>query len=145
MPNVSNHTLVELAEKLYVYEHATCVDIARKIGKNRRTIEVWKNKYRWEEKRTGLLESQRALPQKLFEHYNVIMDSICDDIKNNRDVSASKYRLAAMLFEQIPKAKEVEQAAVAEKEIKDMPVEKITKAVFRALSPDYENETADEK
>lgn len=145
MPNVSNHTLVELAEKLYVYEHATCVEIARKTGKNRRTIETWKSKYRWEEKRTGLLESQRALPQKLFEHYNVIMDSICDDIKNNRDVSASKYRLAAMLFEQIPKAKEVEQAAVAEKEIKDIPVEKITKAVLRALSPDYENETADEK
>ncbi|MBP5202292.1 hypothetical protein J6Z39_09150 [bacterium] len=136
--------LKELAEKLYVYENRTCVEIAQKTGKNRRTIETWKKKYGWEEKRAELLNSRRALPQKLMEHYNLIMDSIGKDLKEGKEVPASRYRLAAMLFEQIPKAEEVEKAAGAKTEKKEFPVKEMAQAFLAVLSGNQTKEENDE-
>ena len=149
MVQISDRNLISYGEKLYIYEHLTCVEIAKEVGKHRRTVEAWKKKYGWVAKRIQYMDSQRALPQKLYEHYNIVMDSICDDIKEKREVSASKYRLASLLFEQIPKAKEVEQAAAGEIKKNDVPVEKIAEqiaeGVMRALSPKTENGKNDEK
>lgn len=146
--NKSNHNDILLAEKFYTYEHMSCSDIAEKIGKNRRTIETWKKKFGWEDKRTELIESRRALPQKLMEHYNLIMDSIGRDLKEGKEVPASKYRLAAMLFEQIPKAEAVEKAAsgaVGEKKIDDSKVVKVVRQAFGLEESDTENGENDEK
>ena len=111
MANRSNHNDIALAEKLFLYENKTCIEIAEEIGKNRRTIETWKKKFGWDEKRAGIIESRRALPQQLFEDYSLIMKSIREDLAAGKEVSQQRYRLANQLFEQIPKAAEVEKAA----------------------------------
>ena len=145
MPNISSSALVELAEKLYIYENRTCVEIAKKTNKNRRTIETWKKKYNWEEKRAELLNSRRALPQKLMEHYNIVMDSIGKDLREGKEIAASRYRLAAMLFEQIPKAEEVEKAASAKTEKKEITINEIAQAFLAILSGNNKKQADDEK
>lgn len=141
MANRSNHNDIVLAEKLFLYENKTCIEIAEEIGKNRRTIETWKKKFGWDEKRAGIIESRRALPQQLFEDYNLIMKSIREDLAAGREVSQQRYRLANQLFEQIPKAAEVEKAAVPKTEEKKLSMDELVNIVKKAHGVEPGNET----
>lgn len=144
MANITNQILVSLAEKLFVYESKSCAEIAKKIGKNRRTVETWKNKFGWEEKRAELIESQRALPQKLYGWYNLIMEGIAKDLKKGEKISASQWRVAAQLFEQIPKADAVEKAGTAKTEEKKIDKSEIINAVRQAVGLEDSETEAEE-
>ena len=145
MANRSNHNDIVLAEKLFLYENKTCIEIAEEIGKNRRTIETWKKKFGWDEKRAGIIESRRALPQQLFEDYNLIMKSIREDLAAGREVSQQRYRLANQLFEQIPKAEAVEKAAAGAAKEKKVSKAEIINAVRQAVGLEESETEAEEE
>lgn len=148
MANKSSHNDIVLAEKLFIYENKTCIEIAGEIGKNRRTVETWKKKFGWDDKRTELIESRRALPQKIFEWYNLVMTGIEKALKAGEKVPASQYRLAAMLFDQIPKAEAVEKAAsgaVAEKKFNKTEIIDAVRQAVGLEESDIENGENDEK
>lgn len=130
--NKADNNTVMLAEKLFVNDGMTCTEIADKVGRNRRTIESWKKKFGWEEKRAGLIESCRALPQRIYELWNKVATQIEKDINEGKEVSPARYRLASQLFDQIPKAEAVEKAAVAKSETKKMSAKEIIDIVKKA-------------
>lgn len=144
MANKSSSNDILLAEKLYINDRMTCAEIAKQIGKSRGTVEKWANRYGWKDKRTELFESRRALPQKLYEWYSLVMDGIEKALKEGKEVSASQYRLAALLFEQIPKADAVEKAASGAVSQKKINKAEVIDAVRQAVGLD-ESETEAEK
>ena len=130
--NKADNNTVMLAEKLFVNDGMTCTEIADKVGRNRRTVESWKKKFGWEDKRAGLIESCRALPQRIYELWNKVATQIEKDIDEGKEVSPARYRLASQLFDQIPKAEAVEKAAVAKSETKKMLAKEIIDIVKKA-------------
>lgn len=109
--NKSDTNTILLAEKLYMLEGKTLIEIARQIGKSEKTVRNWKEKYGWDAKKAEYLNSIRNLPQQLYEDYCAVMKSIRDDLANGREIASQRYNLASKLFDQIPKAAEVEKAA----------------------------------
>jgi uncharacterized protein YjcR len=142
--NKADNNTVLLAEKLYINDNMTCTEIADTIGKSRATVEKWARKYGWKEKRADLIGSRRALPQRIFELWNKVTTRIEKDIDEGREVSASRYRLASQLFEQIPKAEQVEKAASGKPEEKKTDPRQVAAAVREYLELD-ETETEDKK
>ena len=151
MPNTSRNNDVLLAEKLYINDNMTCTEIADTIGKSRATVEKWARKYGWKEKRADLIGSRRALPQRIYELWNKVATQIEKDIDEGREVSASRYRLASQLFDQIPKAGQVEKAASGKPEEKKHDPRQVAAAVREYLELDEtdgsnpENGTEDKK
>ena len=47
-----------LAEKYYVEEQQSLLEISKKLNITTKTLTEWKNKERWEEKRKNFLSSQ---------------------------------------------------------------------------------------
>jgi hypothetical protein len=134
--NKADNNTVLLAEKLYINDNMTCTEIADTIGKSRATVEKWARKYGWKEKRADLIGSRRALPQRIYELWNKITTQIEKDIDEGKEVSPARYRLASQLFEQIPKAEQVEKAASGKPEEKKHDPRQVAAAVREYLELD---------
>ena len=130
--NKTDSNTVILAEKLYLYEGKTLVEIAATIGKSEKTIRNWKDRYNWDSKKTDYLASIRNLPQQLYEDYTAVMQSIREDLAEKRTIAPARYNLADKHFEQIPKAAEVEKAAKGSEKVTVSP-EMIMQAVRKSI------------
>ena len=67
---------MEIAERFYVLDQMQLKDIARKIEVSEKTVQRWKVKFDWENKRKQFLASKQMFHEELFVFARKIMQSI---------------------------------------------------------------------
>lgn len=131
--NRSDSNTIILAEKLYCYEGYTIQKVADTVGKAEKTIRLWKQKHEWDKKKSDYMKSISDLPAQLYDDYTTIMEAIREDLREKRKPSQAMCNLAAKLFEQIPKAKAVEQAAGTSNDKTPKNIEEVRSAIREAV------------
>ena len=81
----------DIAEKMYVEQFITAVEIANRIGVHERTIRRWKTKGNWDEKRSKFYDEITASKDSIYEFSRRMLREIENDIDNKKHVDPSRF------------------------------------------------------
>lgn len=102
--------LFDRAERLYVVEGHTQIEIARVLRLAESTICNWKKRGNWKEKRAQYNESKKAFHEELYEFARKLMRSIISDVDSGRKIDAVRMYALKGIIPQITKIKDYEDA-----------------------------------
>ena len=98
------------AERLYVEEYKTLKEIGSLLNLNEKTVRAWRNEGQWESKRETYLKTCLPFHEEIFHFSKLLMDSIKEDLKNNKKVDQGRFYTFTKLLPLISKVKEYEES-----------------------------------
>ena len=111
-------TLLEHAQRLYVVEQMTALDVAERVGVDERTIRRWKSEFKWDYKREQYISTKQMFHEELFNFARKLMASIELDMDNQEKIDPGRMFAFTKLLPMITKVKAYEDD-VASKNIND--------------------------
>ena len=100
--------LLETAERFYIIEQLTILEIAQKMGVSERTVRRWKSKLNWDYKKNQYITSKQMFHEELFNFAKKLMSSIEFDMDNNEKIDPGRMFAFTKLLPMIIKIKEYE-------------------------------------
>lgn len=100
-----------LAEKYYVEEQQSLLEISKKLNITTKTLTEWKNKERWEEKRKNFLSSQYSCYSALQELLMYLSKDALTKIKSGEVPESASLNFIAKMSEKLPKLKAINEEA----------------------------------
>lgn len=104
------------AERLYVIEQQSLERIALDLDLNFKTVHSWKQENNWEEKRLEYLKGKQMFHEELYYFARALMQSIQDDIEQNKKTDSGKLYTFTRMLPLITKIKEYEDIAAKKDE-----------------------------
>lgn len=101
------------AERLYVSEQMTLVEIAARLSVSERALRNWKSVGGWDTKRTQFLTDRQSLHQELYEFTRLLMRNIKEDFEGKQQVDAGRLYTLTRLLSHIQKVKDYEDDVVS--------------------------------
>jgi muconolactone delta-isomerase len=96
------------AERLYVVEHCTLMEIASRLRLGEKTVRIWKDEGDWETKRLQHIKSKEAFHEELYEFARKLMRTIKEDMENGKKVDPGRMYAFIRLLPLITKVKDYE-------------------------------------
>lgn len=118
--------LLPEAERLFIHEYLPATVIARKLNLNRKTINDWRAKHNWDNKRATFLKSKMSFHEELYEFARKLMDGIKTDMEAGEKIDPGRMYAFCKVIPMFTKVKNYEDLAT--------PKEK--QSVKRGLTPD---------
>ena len=81
----------DIAEKMYVEQFITAVEIANRIGVHERTVRRWKANGNWDEKRSKFYDEITASKDSIYEFSRKMLREIENDIDKKKHVDSSRF------------------------------------------------------
>lgn len=106
------------AERLFVIEQYSMIEIGRRLRLSKNTILEWKELGDWENKRKQYLRSKQTFHEELYEFSKKLMKGISSDIDSGEKVDACRLYAFCRILPMIHKVKDYEDV-VAKKEQKE--------------------------
>lgn len=94
-----------LAEKYYVEDQLSLIQISEKLNINAKTLGEWKKKGKWEEKRKNFLASQYSCYSALQELLMYLSKDALEKIKSGEVPESASLNFIAKMAEKLPKIK----------------------------------------
>ncbi|MDA8087610.1 MAG: DUF1804 family protein [Nitrospiraceae bacterium] len=105
------HLYSEDAERLFVIEQKSPMEIAGELSISEKTIRNWKAKGDWDKKRADYLRGRQAFHEELYEFARTLMKKVRADMEAGKDVSPGRMYALAKMIPYITKVKDYEDAA----------------------------------
>lgn len=102
------HLYYSEAERMFVIDQMTFDDIVTRLPLSEKTLQRWKSKGKWQEKREQYIKSRQAFHDELYEFARYLMKSIKADLQNGEPVDQSRFYTFTRILSQITKVKEYE-------------------------------------
>ncbi len=96
------------AERLYVVEQCTLMEIASRLRLGEKTVRIWKEEGDWETKRLQHIKSKEAFHEELYEFARKLMRTIKEDMENGKKVDPGRMYAFIRLLPLITKVKDYE-------------------------------------
>lgn len=96
------------AERLYVVDQLSLVDIAERLPISVRTLSTWSREGDWRAKRAKYLEERKTFHEELYEFGRELLRKIKVDLAANKEVSANQLYTLKSLLPQISRVKAYE-------------------------------------
>ncbi|MBQ8458602.1 hypothetical protein IJ541_00705 [bacterium] len=93
----------DIAEKMYVEQFITVVEIANRIGVHERTVRRWKANGNWDEKRSKFYDEITASKDSIYEFSRKMLREIENDIDNKKHVDPSRFYTFLNLVDKLMK------------------------------------------
>ena len=106
-----------LAEKYYVEDQLSLIQISEKLNINAKTLGEWKKKGKWEEKRKNFLASQYSCYSALQELLMYLSKDALEKIKSGEVPESASLNFIAKMAEKHPKIKTMNE------ELQEKPVD----------------------
>lgn len=106
-----------LAEKYYVEDQLSLIQISEKLNINAKTLGEWKKKGKWEEKRKNFLASQYSCYSALQELLMYLSKDALEKIKSGEVPESASLNFIAKMAEKLPKIKSLNE------ELQEKPVD----------------------
>lgn len=97
------------AERLYIIEHISVTEIARRLNLNEKTVRMWRNEGSWQEKRQQHLKSKEQFHEELYQFARKLMQSIKDDIDQGEKIDQGRLYTFTKLISSLDKVKNYEE------------------------------------
>jgi len=81
----------DIAEKMYVEQFITVMEIANRIGVHERTVRRWKANGNWDEKRSKFYDEITASKDSIYEFSRKMLREIEIDIESKKHVNSSRF------------------------------------------------------
>ena len=104
------------AERLYVIEQYSLIEIARKLNLSRNTPLEWKELGDWDNKRKQYLRSKQSFHEELYEFSKKLMKGISEDIDSGEKIDACRLYAFCRILPMIGKVKDYEDVVAKKKE-----------------------------
>ena len=104
--------VLEYAQKLYVIDHNTIGEIARKVEVNEKTVRRWKQTYKWDEKKAEYIRAHRMFHEELFNFARKLMITIECDMDNQEKIDPGRMYAFTKMLPLINKIKEYEDSVL---------------------------------
>ncbi len=133
------------AERLFVSEHLTLEDISARLKNvSVRSLQTWKTEGDWENKRRQLHMQKESFSEELYGLTRKLMQSVKNDIDNDKDPSQSKLYTLSKLLDGVLKAQKFEETMNTVEDIaedkKPMPTKAEMRDAFRAALGDMDGD-----
>ena len=69
-------SLAAAAERFYVIEQMTMVEIAQLLNVHEKTIQNWKDEFNWDEKRNQFIQTKKSLQEEKYNLTRKIINPI---------------------------------------------------------------------
>lgn len=122
----------EEAERLYVIEQMTISEIARRLSLGEKTVWLWKEEGRWEEKKQQFISSKQGFHEELYEFSRLLMKNVREDMEAGKQVDAGRLYTLGKMIPLITKIKAYEDV-VAQKEKAGETQKGLTEDVVKAI------------
>ncbi|MBF0516370.1 MAG: hypothetical protein HQK97_04500 [Nitrospirae bacterium] len=99
------------AERLFVIEQHGVADIAQRLNLAERTVRLWKDEGKWDDKRVAYLRSKQTFHEELYDFCRLLMLKAKNDMANNVKPDQSQMYTLGKLLPLITKVKDYEDAA----------------------------------
>jgi len=96
------------AERMFVIEQMTFEEISARLPVSEKTLQRWKSKGKWKEKKEQYIKSRQAFHDELYEFARYLMKSIKEDLKNGDSVDQGRFYTFTRILPQITRIKEYE-------------------------------------
>jgi len=122
------------AERMYVREMCTCMEIAASCHISEKTVRLWKDEGQWDVQRANNTRSQKLFAEELYEFSRALLKNIMSDMKEGKPVSDARLYTLCRLCPQLLNVKEYEDT-LRKNGIADAPVtrEEILERVDKAI------------
>ena len=130
------------AERMYVIEQMTINEVASKLNLGEKTLRLWKDQEKWEEKRKQFLKSKQAFHEELYEFARELMGGIRRDMANGEKIDTGRMYAFTRMLPSIIKVKEYEEISNqkrADKEKRGLTPEVIREIEEKVLGLKREN------
>ena len=107
--------LAEAAANLYIEKIMTLENIAKQLNVSERTLQRWKTKGNWNEKRSEYLKSNTTFHEDLYSFVKRLLDSIMSDMSNGKKVEPSRLYTVTKIINMLKSVKTYEDKAVTKK------------------------------
>jgi len=97
------------AEKLYITEHYTIENIAKKLNINEKTIRNWKKEGSWDIKKAQYLKEKQSFHEELYIFARKLMQSMNIELEIGEQPSPQRLNALAKIIPLLPKTKEYEE------------------------------------
>ena len=97
----------DTAEKMYVEQFITAMEIANRIGVHERTVRRWKAKGNWDEKRRMFYDEITDSKDSIYEFSRRMLQEIENDIDNKKHVDPSRFYTFLNLVDKLTKKQKV--------------------------------------
>ncbi|MEZ7891169.1 MAG: phage terminase small subunit-related protein [Candidatus Wallbacteria bacterium] len=105
---MAKKNLLPDAERMYISEARTIIDIAKTLGVSDKTVWSWVKQYNWESKRENLIKARTVNHSEMYSLATELIRSITDDMQGGKEPSAQRVQLLCKLWDIIPKAQKYE-------------------------------------
>lgn len=97
----------DIAEKMYVEQFITAVEIGNRIGVHERTIRRWKANGNWDEKRKKFYNEVTASKDSIYKFSRNMLREIENDIDNKKYIDPSRFYTFLSLIDKLTKKQKV--------------------------------------
>lgn len=97
----------DIAEKMYIEQFVTVVEIANRISVHERTVRRWKTKGNWDEKRKNFYYGVTASKDSIYKFSRKMLREIENDIDNKKHVDPSRFNTFLNLVDKLTKKQKV--------------------------------------
>lgn len=100
--------LSETAANLYIEKFMTLETIAKQLNVSERTLQRWKTKGNWNERRSEYLKSNTTFHEDLYSFGKRLLDSIMSDMSNGKKVEPSRLYTVTKIINMLKNVKTYE-------------------------------------
>ena len=104
---VKKDKFFDIAEKMYVEQFITAVEIANRIDVHERTIRRWKAKGNWDEKRKNFYNEITTSKDSIYKFSRRMLRGIENDVDNKKHVDPSRFYTFLNLVDKLTKKQKV--------------------------------------
>ena len=95
-------SLAAAAERFYVIEQMTMVEIAQLLNVHEKTIQNWKDEFNWDEKRNQFIQTKKSFHEEMYNFARKLMNTIEYDIDSGNKVEHSTIQSTAHIYLNTP-------------------------------------------
>ncbi len=134
-------SLAAAAERFYVIEQMTMVEIAQILNVHEKTIQNWKDEFNWDEKRAKFIQTKQSFHEEMYNFARKLMSTIEFDIDSGNKVEQGRLYTFAKMLPFITKIKEYEDSKNV---VKDDKVKDITPDFIKMINEEFLGIKSDE-
>lgn len=98
----------EEAERLYVVEQLTLIEVTKRIPVSERTLRTWKEEGDWEVKRSNYLSQRTSFHNELYDFTRELLTKVREDIAAGQDPNSGQLYTLMKLLDKLSKVKDYE-------------------------------------
>lgn len=100
------------AEKLYIQDQLTIMEIESRLGVCEKTIRTWKGEGNWDEKKRRYLQEKSSFHEELYSFSRTLMKKIQEDWDAGEKVDAGRLYTLTRMLPMIIKVKDYEDVKI---------------------------------